>query len=149
MNNEPELYGGEGFVGNLYISPQPMGKTGDEIGGHTHYFDHVGFLGKGSVEVHVEGYETKRFDAPTFVVIRKHRRHRIVALENDTRWYCVFAVRDVDGNPTEIVNGQIDPWFIDVAGDYWEHHDPQEQATKESTIPFLESPGWNTVRKYR
>ena len=124
------------FVGNLYVSPQPMERKGDEIGGHTHYFDHVSFLVRGSVEVFVEGHEPKILVGPTFVIIRKHTRHRIVALEDNTEWYCVFAIRDLDGNTQDIVSEEVDPWFAGGAGDFWENRSLDYHPTKKEVIAF-------------
>jgi len=119
------------FVGNLFVSPHRMDNVGDTIGGHTHYFDHVSFLVTGSVEVFVEGHDPKTLVGPTFVVIRKHIRHRIVALEPNTLWYCVFAIRDIDGNPQEIVSEYTDPWFTQVAGRFWDTRNLEETPTRQ------------------
>jgi hypothetical protein len=131
------MISGPCYVGNIFVSPQPMEKAGDKIGGHTHYFDHVGFLAAGSVQVTVEGHEPKTFTAPRFVVIRKHTRHSIVALEDNTSWYCVFAVRDIDGETQEIVDGEVDPWFTKVADDFWETR-PLTDTISKQDLPFLE-----------
>lgn len=124
------------FVGNLFVSPQPMEKKGDEIGGHTHLFDHVSFLVRGSVEVFVDGFDPKVLVAPTFVIIRKQTRHRIVALEDNTEWFCIFAIRDVDGNTQDIVDDEVDPWFASVANTLWETKPLDFQPTKENVAPF-------------
>jgi hypothetical protein len=124
------------YVGNLFVSPQPMERKGDEIGGHTHYFDHVSFLVRGSVEVFVEGHDPKVLVAPTFVIIRKHTRHRIVALEDNTEWFCIFAIRDLDGNTQDVVSEEVDPWFVYTAGNFWETHELDYQPTKADTVPF-------------
>jgi hypothetical protein len=42
------------------------------------------------------------FVAPTYIVIKKQHRHQIVALEDDTVFYCIFAMRDIDGEVTDI-----------------------------------------------
>jgi len=93
-----------GFVGNIWVRQNYMEKAGDILGGHAHTHDHVSLLTSGSVEVTVNNGEPKQFTAPTFIVIRKGLRHQIVALENNTVWYCVFALRDIDGETTEIVD---------------------------------------------
>jgi hypothetical protein len=93
-----------GFVGNIWVRQNYMEKTGDMLGGHAHTHDHVSLLTSGSVEVTVNNGEPKHFTAPTFIVIRKGLRHKIVALEDKTVWYCVFSMRDIDGDTTEIVD---------------------------------------------
>lgn len=93
-----------GFVGNIWVRQNYMEKAGDILGGHAHTHDHVSLLTSGKVTVKVGDYEPKEFTAPTFIVIRKGLRHTITALEDNTVWYCVFAMRDIDGDPTEIVS---------------------------------------------
>jgi hypothetical protein len=113
-----------GFIGNIWVRQNYLELAGDKVGGHIHYFDHVSLLAKGSVEVFIDGKDPHKFTAPTFIVIRKNHRHEIVALEDDTSWYCVFATRDIDGSVNDIVNKENDPWFTYGApDDFWETHD--------------------------
>jgi hypothetical protein len=113
-----------GFIGNIWVRQNYMEKAGDSVGGHLHYFDHVSLLAKGSVSVSIDGQEPHTFHAPTFIVIRKQHRHTITALEDDTSWYCVFAVRDIDGNVEDIVSEKNDPWFAGAAPHgFWEGRD--------------------------
>jgi hypothetical protein len=82
----------------------------------------VTLLTSGAVEVTVEGHDPKVFHAPTFIVIRKEHRHKIVALEDNTNYYCVFALRDVDGNVTEIYDNNHDPLSaMNAPDDYWDN----------------------------
>jgi hypothetical protein len=91
-----------GFFGNIWVRQNVLEKTGESFGGHKHEFDHVSLLTKGSVRVEVEGYKPKEFTAPTFIVIKKEHEHAFVALEDDVNWYCVFALRDLDGEVVEV-----------------------------------------------
>ena len=91
-----------GFVGNVWVRQNWLHKAGDTAGGHTHYHDHVSLLVRGAVEITVNDGPPKQFHAPTYIVIKKQHRHRIVALENDTVFYCVFAMRDVNGEVVDI-----------------------------------------------
>ena len=104
-----------GFFGNIWVRQHFLEKAGDVIEGHKHHFDHVSLLTNGSVKVEVEGYEAKEFKAPTFIVIDKDHMHKITALEDRIIWYCVFALRDVDGNAGDI---------------YGENHNPLSHACK-------------------
>lgn len=100
-----------GYFGNIWVRSHNLNKKGDSNGtGHKHHFDHVTLLAKGSVEVTVEGFEPKTFKAPTFIVIKKEYQHQMVALEDDTVYYCVFALRDVDGDVTDIYSGDNSPY---------------------------------------
>jgi quercetin dioxygenase-like cupin family protein len=98
-----------GFFGNIWVRQNVLEKIGDNKGGHTHNFDHVSLLTKGSVRVEVEGQEPKDFKAPTFIVIRKDYTHNFIALEDDTNYYCVFALRDLDGEVMEVFGTEHDP----------------------------------------
>ena len=94
-----------GYFGNIWVRSHTFVKAGDTNGGgHTHNFDHVTLLAVGSVLVEIEGYEPKQFDAPTFIVIDKDHKHKFTALTDGVVYYCVFAVRDLDGEVTNIVS---------------------------------------------
>ena len=119
-----------GYIGNIWVRQNYLQHAGDKVGGHIHYFDHVSLLAKGSVEVRIDGKEPHVFKAPTFIVIRKHHRHEITALENDTSWYCVFAARDIDGSVADIVDQKNYPWFAMAApDDFWNHQNLAQQIT--------------------
>lgn len=111
-----QVTGELGFFGNIWVRQNVMQKAGDFVPGHKHHFDHVSLLTKGSVEVTVEGYPPKTFTAPTFIVIKKEHEHRLTALEDDTHWYCVFALRDLDGEVIEVYEGKHNPLSAMPAG---------------------------------
>jgi hypothetical protein len=98
-----------GYFGNIWVRQNILKNANDICEGHKHNFDHVSLLTKGSVEVEVEGYESKVFKAPTFIVIKKEHMHKFTALENDTHWYCIFALRDLDGEVIEIYGEEHNP----------------------------------------
>lgn len=93
-----------------------LAKAGDVTHGHKHHFDHVSLLCTGKVRVTVADHPPKEFTAPTFIVIKKEYEHYFEALEDQTVWYCVFALRDVDGNVTDIYSGDNSP-YGSFAGD--------------------------------
>lgn len=100
-----------GFYGNIWVRSHTYRKAGDRNGeGHYHRFNHVSLLVKGAVRVEVEGSEPKRYMAPTFIIIDKDKKHRVTALEDDTIWYCVYALRDINGEVTEIYSGDNTPY---------------------------------------
>ena len=100
-----------GFYGNVWVRSHTYRKAGDTNGGgHYHHFNHVTLLAKGAIKVEIEGTEPKRFMAPTFIVIDKDKKHKITALEDDTVYYCVFALRDVDGDVADIYSGDNTPY---------------------------------------
>ena len=111
-----------GYFGNIWVRQNRLLKNGDNGGGHEHAFDHVTLLCKGKVKVEIEGNEPKEFTAPTFIVIRKEHKHKITALEDDTIYYCVFALRNIDGEIVDDIYGnQHDPISSSPVEDgYWE-----------------------------
>jgi len=86
-----------GYFGNIWVRQNMLAKAGGGDDGHKHYFDHVTLLVKGDVQVEVEGHPAKEFKSPTFIVIDKDHEHKITALTDDVLYYCVFALRGMDG----------------------------------------------------
>ena len=108
-----------GYIGNIWVRQNVLSKSGQFNQGHKHKFDHVSLLTNGKVSVEVEGYSAKEFTAPTFIVIKKEHNHKFTALEDNTIWYCVFAMRDIDGNVTDIYGPDNTP-YGEVPDDYWD-----------------------------
>lgn len=99
-----------GYFGNIWVRSHQFDKVGDSNGtGHKHNFDHVTLLAVGSVKVEVDNKEAKVFHAPTFIVIDKNCRHKFTSLTDDVVYYCVFAVRDVDGEIGDICSDEHSP----------------------------------------
>jgi quercetin dioxygenase-like cupin family protein len=96
-----------GFFGNIWVRQRVL-KQGETHLGHKHHFDHVTLLAKGHVKVEVEE-RSKEFYAPTFIVIRKEHEHAFTALSEDVLYYCVFALRDVDGEIMDLFSPDHDP----------------------------------------
>ena len=99
-----------GYFGNIWVRQNYLENKGDFVEGHTHNFDHVSLLASGKVLVEVEGFEPKEFKAATFIIIKKEHEHKFTALEDNTLWYCVFALRDLDGEVTDIYSGDNNPY---------------------------------------
>ena len=124
-----------GYFGNVWVRQHNLEKVDDtNDGGHVHYFDHVTLLVRGKVRVDVtdtitKEERTKEFEGPTFMIIRKDHKHKITALTDDVQYYCVFALRDIDGNVTDSVySNRHDPMASDIPisldsgkidDDYW------------------------------
>jgi len=111
-----------GYFGNIWVRQNTIEKAGESFPGHKHKFDHVTLLAKGSIEVEVEGHAPKQFVAPTFVIIRKEHEHKVTSLTDDVIYYCVFALRNLDGEAIEDIAGeQVDPMSAaPVPKDYWD-----------------------------
>ena len=90
-----------GYFGNIWVRQNSILKKGEFFQGHKHHFDHVTLLVKGKILVEVDGYGPKKFEAPTFIIVKKDKMHKITALEDDVIYYCVFALRDDNGEVIE------------------------------------------------
>lgn len=107
-----------GFFGNIWVKSHHLPKNGDtNDGGHKHKFDHITLVIRGKVMVEVEGFAPKVFTAPKFIIIKKEHEHKFTALEDDTIYYCVFAMRDADGDPTEIYDAENSPYWTGLGQD--------------------------------
>lgn len=100
----------EGFFGNVWVRSQYFPKASVIHQGHKHIHDHVSLLQRGSVKVIIEGEAEKIFTAPTFITIKANKVHQIVALEDETLTWCVFALRKSDGTLTDYYNGDNSPY---------------------------------------
>jgi len=88
------------LVSNIFIKQMEFAKTGDFMPGHTHTYDHMTLLAKGSVKVTVNEQDTI-FNAPHIIFIHKDNIHRIEALEDNTVAYCINGVVQDNGNITD------------------------------------------------
>lgn len=112
-----KIEGELGYFGNVWVRGYVLKKKGDSNNkGHKHHFDHVTLLVKGSLRVEVDGFEPTTYEAPTFIVTKKEYHHTLTALEDDTQYFCVFALRDIDGNVTDIYSGDNSPYRSAGAG---------------------------------
>lgn len=100
----------EGFFGNVWVRSQYFPKASVIHQGHKHVHDHVSLLQYGSVKVIIEGEAEKIFHAPTFITIKANKEHQIVALEDETLTWCVFALRKTDGTLCDYYNGDNTPY---------------------------------------
>ena len=82
-----------GAVANVFIKLIHFEKAGQCEYGHKHIYDHISMLSKGSVKITVNGNVTE-YKAPMLVYINKDTMHEIEALEDDTVWACIHAIRN-------------------------------------------------------
>ncbi len=82
-----------GQVANVFIRMMTFDKAGDIEEGHTHEFDHVTLLSKGSLKITVDGKDTT-FTAPHLIFIAKDKEHRLEALEDGTIACCIHGIRN-------------------------------------------------------
>ena len=87
----PEITLGE--VANLWSRMMLFRSSGDTEQGHSHPFDHLTLLAKGSLRVTVDGLATD-FHSPHMIYIQKDKTHELVALEDETLAFCIHGLRD-------------------------------------------------------
>ena len=110
-----------GYFGNIWVRQNVFELAGETHEGHEHKFDHVTLLVSGKVSIQIGKEVPKEFTAPTFIVIRKQHNHKITAMADGTVYYCVFALRDIDGQVMEIFGPQHDPESSSTKTEgYWE-----------------------------
>lgn len=83
------------LVDNVFVKMMHLYFAGDHVHSHTHTFDHITLLAKGSVVMKAKDKETT-YVAPTLIVTPKGTLHEFVALENDCVLCCIHAIRDGD-----------------------------------------------------
>jgi quercetin dioxygenase-like cupin family protein len=95
------------YVSNIFTRMMHFVKAGDTEQGHTHQFDHVTLLAKGSLKITVDGVEST-FVAPHMIFIHKDKEHELVALEDNTVACCIHGIKDSSGeliDPNMVPNG--------------------------------------------
>lgn len=84
------------IVDNVFVKMHYFVNEGDTHQGHSHSFDHITLLATGSVLMkHDNGEQT--FKAPHLIVTPKGITHQFTALEPNTIFCCIHAIRDGDG----------------------------------------------------
>lgn len=94
-----------GYFGNIWIRQNVLEKSGDWYYGHTHDFDHISLLSHGKVLIEIEGRPPKEFQSPTFIIIKRDLEHKFTALEDNCVWFCIHALRDIDGEVVDDLYG--------------------------------------------
>jgi quercetin dioxygenase-like cupin family protein len=94
MDNIPHVL--IGACHNVYIRQMHFQNSGYAETQHTHSFDHITLLSKGSLEV-VCNNQTTVFHAPHMIYIRADYVHGMTALEDDTLAYCIHGLHNTPG----------------------------------------------------
>lgn len=97
-----------GNVANLFVRMMHFEKEGDVEIGHTHSFDHLTLLAKGSLNVRINGQDTL-FVAPQMIYIKAELVHELTAKSDNTVAYCIHALREKETGDI------IDPEFVPKA----------------------------------
>lgn len=101
-----------GLVSNVFVRQMNFQNAGDIEHGHTHTFDHLTLLAKGSLSVNVNG-NVSTYTAPMMIFIKADIEHELTALENDTVAYCIHALRELD-NSDDILDPSMIPLGVNM-----------------------------------
>jgi quercetin dioxygenase-like cupin family protein len=83
------------LVDNVFVKMHRFLQAGDTHHGHAHVFDHITLLSSGKVMMSHDNGE-QEFTAPHLIVTPKGITHRFTALEPNTVFCCIHAIRDGD-----------------------------------------------------
>ena len=84
------------IVDNVFVKLHHFVQVGDTHKGHAHTFDHITLLSSGAVRMVHDNGEAE-YKAPHLIVTPKGIKHQFTALEPNTVFCCVHAIRDGDG----------------------------------------------------
>ena len=83
------------IVDNVFVKMHQFNNAGDTHEGHAHAFDHITLLASGSVKmIHDKG--ESEYKAPHLIVTPKGIKHQFIALEPNTVFCCIHAIREKD-----------------------------------------------------
>lgn len=108
-----------GYYGNIFVRMHLLEKAGNKGQSHKHAFDHITFVTRGRVRVIVEDGGDFIVNEGGFFPVPKDQVHQVEALEDNSRIWCVFALRDEQGEV-------VDP---DVAGAFYSGDDTASGRT--------------------
>lgn len=80
-------------VDNVFVKYHLFAETGDTHEGHVHLFDHITLLSSGSVKMVHDNGEAE-YKAPYLIVTPRGIKHQFIALEPNTVFACIHAIRD-------------------------------------------------------
>jgi hypothetical protein len=90
------------MVDNVFVKLHKFNNAGDTHQGHAHTFDHITLLATGKVLMkHDKGEQ--EFTAPHLIVTPKGITHQFIALEPNTIFCCIHALRHGGGDGVDDV----------------------------------------------
>ncbi len=107
--------------GNVWVRELIFQKAGDVKNGHKHEFDHLHFVSHGSVRISVYDKTNrdkillqKEYKAPAWIKVPKEHFHDIVALEDNTRGYCIQSLLNTNNEVCETEYIMDKDWMDEV-----------------------------------
>lgn len=95
------------IVDNIFVKMHFLAKAGDVYDGHSHVFDHISILSSGSVSMTYRD-TSRSFKAPHLIVVPKGIEHQFTALEDNTMFCCIHAIREGD-EVYDVVKQDVSP----------------------------------------
>ena len=95
-----------GAYGPLYLRKHHFKRANDVHPGKQHQFDHVSLVARGPISVTVGGIETVYETDDLFIVPAK-TEHHIKALRDNAVLWCLFVLRDSQGEITSVFDGNV------------------------------------------
>lgn len=103
----------EWVSGNIFIRPYPLALAGDRCMGHKHNFDHTTIVFKGAVHVRAglpDGSVIERdfgegMSNGRHFLVKAEVEHEIVALVDNTEFWCVYSHREPQGEVIQHYDG--------------------------------------------
>lgn len=74
---------------DIFVKMIALDRQGRICKGHKHTFDHTSFLATGKLRLWEDGVFMGDFTAPTGILIKKEVSHMMVALEDNTVFFCI------------------------------------------------------------
>lgn len=85
-----------GFYAGMFWRVHTFAKANDTHQGHQHVIDHATVIIRGGVRVYVDEKLIGEFYAPAVLEIDREKFHRLIALEDNTCYACIFATKEID-----------------------------------------------------
>lgn len=113
--NEEDIEITHAFSHNVFVKLHTMKRAGVQYKGHYHNVDHTTLLSSGKIRVEFGAVpeagipeEVKEYASPAMYVTRAFRRHKITALEDNTIFGCIHAIRDDNNDPITHITDDAD-----------------------------------------
>lgn len=85
---ELQPFGEEYIADGIFVKEMKIPKSGTVVPQHSHVYEHMTLLVKGSVFVDDEK-TIKTYHAPSAIIIKAHVKHSFTSLEDNTTLYCI------------------------------------------------------------